>query len=231
MGSDAQPHPVRLVDDRRQLFTCHLRRLGILPLDRTCAGRHQLHEVGAGRELLAHRRTHLPRTVRLAVHRPEDEPAGCGRRDDAPAAEDARAVEEAELDGLSEHEPLVVEAPDVSHRRDARPEKCAGSQGEHEVAELPPAGCFALQRLPRPESRTPADVAREVDVSVDQPRHERLPSEVERAGRRLPARGTDFGDTAVGHRDRDAVASLPTSPVEQTRVPEDDRARLHRLGG
>ena len=182
---DPQPHPVRLVHDRRQLFTGHLRRLRILPLDRTCAGRHQLHEVGSGGKLLAHRSTHVPRAVRLPVHRPEDEPARCRRRDDAPAGENAWAVEEAQLDGLAQNDPLVVEAPDVPHRRDARPEECTGCLGQHEVAELPRAGCFPLQRLRRTETRATADVAGEVDVSVDQPRHERPPGEVERAGRRL----------------------------------------------
>ena len=76
VGGYADPQPVGLVDDRVQLLGGHLRRLGILDQHRARAGRHQLDEVGAAAQLLAHRLAHVLGAVGLAVHRGEDAPPG-----------------------------------------------------------------------------------------------------------------------------------------------------------
>ena len=74
----AVAQPMRLVDDGGHLLERHLRWLGVLALDGSGAGGHDLDVVGPVADLFADGLAHLPRPVGLAIHRAED--AGSGRR-------------------------------------------------------------------------------------------------------------------------------------------------------
>ena len=146
MSCDAEPHPVRLVDDGRDLFTCHLGRLRVLALHRPGAGRHDLEVAGAVADLLADGLAHLPRPVGLAVHRPEDPGARRGRGQDPAARQDPRALDQSELDGAAQDDRLAVVAADVADRRDPGPENRPGRVGEDELAQLARARVVAMER-------------------------------------------------------------------------------------
>ena len=214
VGRHAHAEPVGLVDDRGQLGSRHLRRLGILDEHRARARRHQLDVVGAAAKLLAHRLAHLVGAVGLAVHRREDRAAGRGGRDDPPARQDPRTVDDAEPHRVAQSERLVVIAP--TSRTVVMPgrEQHAGGLGEDEVAELAPARELAVERGRRAEAGAPEHVARQVGVRVDQPRHERASLEVDRAlGDGPPEPSTDSTETIRPSSTRTAARSNGGRPV------------------
>ena len=139
-------HPVCLIDDCRHLLECHLCRLGILAENGPGAGRHELDVVGTSTDLLAHRLAHLPGSVGLAVHRSEDHAAGRRRRHDPPAGQDARARNDAQVDGKLQRARFVIVATDVADRRESGLDDPFARRGEDVVPEprwswRPPWSC------------------------------------------------------------------------------------------
>jgi hypothetical protein len=227
MGCHSQAETARLVHDGCQFLAGHLRRLGVLALDRACPGRHQLDVVGAAAQLLAHRTPHLPGAVRLLVHRPEQAAARGGRRDDPAARDDPRAIEEAELDGTSEHDRLVIEGADVAHRREAVLEQRARRVREHEPAELARARILAVQLGRRPEAGAPGRVRHQVNVRIDEAGQHRAPADVDRAGRRV-AGGLGDLDDPPGRSDNGCVLEHASARrVDRAGVPQ-AQLRAHR---
>ena len=232
MRSDADPEPVRLVDERGELGPGQLGGLGVLADDGACAGRHHLDEVRASPELLADSLAHVVRAVGLAVHRPEDATAGRRRRDDPRAREDARAGEDAELDGLAERDRLVVHAADVPHGGDPRLEERLRALCEDVVADLARTRELAVERASRAEARSADVVAQQMDMGVDETGKQRSPGDVDRPVGRSPGRVADVRDPSVSEGDDDAVARWRAGAVDETCAPEDELAPqgLHAHG-
>ena len=213
--------PVRLLDERRDLLAGHLRGIRVLELDRARAGRHQLDEVRAVAELLAHGAADVVRAVGLAVHPGEEAPARARRGDDPPAGQQARPAERAEPHRLARLDDRAAEGADVAHGRHP------AAQGLGEVGRDDMRGRAGQQRLGALVRLR--QLGLDVRMRVDEPRHQRAPLEVDRrgvAGRRV--RGArDELDPAVADEHRRALARRRARAVQQARVgqPEGRRAR------
>lgn len=101
MRGNAEAHPVRLVDDGRQLLGRELRRVHVLVRNGERSRRHHLHEVDTLPDLLAHGAAHPVGPVGLAVHAGKGAGARRGRRHDLPAQDEARAAADPEPDRLA----------------------------------------------------------------------------------------------------------------------------------
>ena len=111
---------MRLADAGLHLLGRIMRILRIDALGHHAAGRHDLHQVGAGMDLLAHRLHHLVDAV--------GDPAGAvavaaGHADHAAGAAHGRPQEAAGVDRVADGELDVVLAAAVAHRGDAALER------------------------------------------------------------------------------------------------------------
>src|SRR5205085_11227438 len=112
-------------DAGRHLLGRIVRILGIDARRHHAAGRHDLDQVGAGVDLLAHRLHHLVRPVGDAAGAIA---VAAGHADHAPRAAHGRSEEAALVVGVADRELDVVLAAAVAHRGDA-----AFQGGAHEL--------------------------------------------------------------------------------------------------
>src|SRR5207342_3100401 len=144
--------------------------------------------VSAATKLGPHGLAEIPGAVGLAVHRPEHAPARRRSGHDPPAGDDARAIDQAELDGAAHDDGLIVVRADIPDRgHSARQERPAGAC-EEEVPELTRPRILALEWSRRAEARRAGRVRDEVRMAVDEPREQAATTPVVRAFRRCTAR-------------------------------------------
>ena len=222
MRGDAEALPVRLLDDRLDLGRRHLRGLDGLAGHGERAGRHDLDQVGALLDLLAHGLAHLVGPVGLAVHRREEAAAGRGRRHDLAAQQQARAGAQLRADRAPQGEQLAAVAAEVARSRDAalehRPRGGRLRVGPH----VRLVGELAARRGRQRE-------AAEVDVGVDQARHDRAPAGVDDAVAvgRDGAVG-DLGDDPVADQHGRALARRAAGSVDEAPAHEREVALAER---
>ena len=220
---------MRLLDDRLDFRRRHLCGLYRLAGHGECARRHDLDQVRALLDLLAHCLAHLVGAVGLAIHRREEPAAGRGRRDDLAAQHEARPGAQLRPDRPAQGEQLATVAAEVARRRDAALEHRARggrlSVGPH----IRLVGELAARRGRQRE-------AVEVHVGVDQPRHHRAPAGVDDAvavGGDFPV--GDLGDDPVADQHGRALARRPAGSVDHAPAHERkpalaDRRRAVEIG-
>ena len=190
---------------------------------RARAGGHELDEVGAAAKLLADGPAHVVGAVGLAVHGGEDRAARRGRGDDPPARQDPRPLDDPEPDRLAQRDRLVVVAADVANAWSLRPRAApARSWPARSTRARVGAGSSPLSGGRRTEAWAAADVARQVGVGVDQPRHHRAAVEVEPA---VDGRGGYLDDSPVLDPHRRLLERGAAGAVDHARVGEN-----HMLG-
>src|SRR4029079_7464688 len=168
-----------------------------------------------------HGLAHLPRSVRLAVHRVEDLAAGGGRRDDPTTRVDARSRHQFGVDGCPQSEDLVVVRPDVANRREPGSEDAVSGRGEDVMRQPRRSARFAVLCRWRPEARAAARIRRDMDVRVDQPREDRGTGEIMRPLGRLADGVPDRGYRVALEGDRLVLGRRARSWIEPSYVPED----------
>ena len=219
---DAEALPVRFLDDRLDLGPRHLSGLHRLAGHGEGAGRHDLDQVGALLDLLAHGLAHLVGSVRLAVHRREQAPAGRGGGYDLAAQQQPRAGAQLRADRLALREQLAAVAAEVARSRDAAREHGPGC-GRLRVGPY----IRLVRKLAAGRGRERQ--AAEVDVGVDQARHDRAPTGVDDA---VAIRGhvavDHLGDDSVADQHGRALARRPSGSVDEAPAHEGEVAHSER---
>jgi hypothetical protein len=170
----------------------------------------------------AWRRFHGPSA---AVHRPEHPPARRRGGHDPPAGDDARAIDQAELDGAAHDDGLIVVRSDIPDRgHSTRQERSAGSR-EQQVPELARPRILALEWSRRAEARRAGRVRDQVRMAVDERGQQAAATPVVRAFWRVTARLGNFRDPPVLDGDRPMLQRDARVGVDCPHVP--DSPRVH----
>ena len=222
VGSDAKALPVRLLDDRLELGGRHLRWLHGLARHRQRPRRHDLDQVGALLDLLAHCLAHLVGPVGLAVHVGEEPATGRRGGDDLAAQHEARPGAQLRTDRAAQREQLTAVGAEVARGRDA-----AGEHRARGIRLTVRAHVRLVRELAARRGRE-ADAA-EVDVRVDQSRQDRAARDVDRceSGRHGATVG-DRGDHACLDQHARAHARLAAAAVEDTAADQGEPAVARR---
>ena len=221
MGRHAYPEPVRLVDEGVHLRSIKLGGLRVLPQHASGPAGHHLDVISASTQLVAYALPDLPRSVRLLVHRLEKDGAGRGCGHDAPAGKNGGSLRQAEPDGFAKDDRVVVIAADVADGGDARAQEISSGVGEHEVDKLAVVRSLAPHRRWHRKLAHHRRVVAQVDVRVDQARHDVGAANVDCLMRRSRAIDVaDVCDLAATHRYRHPLARGGAASVDDRRVPE-----------
>jgi hypothetical protein len=220
VGGDPEAHPVGLIHRGMELLGGHLGRFRVFPKDGPRSRRHDLDVVRAATELAADGLAHGPRPVGLLIHRREQAAPRRGGRDDPSAAEDARPLGQAQADGFAQDERFVIEGPHIPDGGEPGSQPGSAGIGQDEPAQLVGPRFLAMQRRRRAETGTSLRVADDMDVGIDESRHDGSAAHVERAARDHATRSeVDRVDDAVPDLDRDALPGRPAPPIHEACVP------------
>ena len=212
VGRRAPARAVRLVDARAQLVERQLRRAWIDPGRHDAAGGHELDDVGARTQLLAHGAAQVVGTVGLPAEQP---PAVAARdADGASGAENARPRNHARAHGIAHGELGVLAAAEVAHGGHAGLHRAAGAH--HRAHDR--RGVRLVRQCARGIGFTGQA---QVDVTVDQTGQQRQAAEIEHDLVVGPAIGHDGGDASLVD-DHGAIAEgRRTAAVDQRRAAQD----------